>query len=368
MFNHSSLLPQVHVKEDTQLIDPKLWNLSFNLESGLLHFTDYASSSFQHRNELASTHGYSLLPSKFAAIVRPKYETSVIQSSVAHQRSVSTECRTIPTGRKIVQSRRANNASYSCRKKLSHFKSSKHLSGNNTEDNLRSPITGVRIVPLEEFLSPVHTVYSSPISDGMVKPADEQITKKRIQQKDPNRHHQQEHQQREHQRQQQQTNLIREQLSRIPNSIGDYVCRLCTKWFPDALALADHRCPRMTCLAYPCEKCGKMFNCPANRASHQRWHRPRLSQTQEELIRKTSTTNSTSNERQVWSIQSDFVSQNEQISPVHQPANRHSDQVGLVNTSQYGCINTSFRASKAYREEDGKAKRFISFSVEALLA
>ncbi|KAA3678605.1 uncharacterized protein DEA37_0008243 [Paragonimus westermani] len=100
-------------------------------------------------------------------------------------------------------------------------------------------------------------IHPIPLSSDMVKPADEQTAKKRTQQKVPNNRHPKEHQQWEQQRQQQQTNLIREQLSRIPNRIGDYVCRLCTKWFPDALALADHRCPRMTCLAYPCEKCGK---------------------------------------------------------------------------------------------------------------
>ncbi|KAF7259532.1 hypothetical protein EG68_02733 [Paragonimus skrjabini miyazakii] len=366
MFNHSSLSSQVHVGEDTQLINPKRWSLSFNLESRFLHFTDYASNDFQQKNDLTSTYELPFLPSKFASVVRPKCEALIIPSGSVQKRPVSRECRTIPTSGKITQPRRTNITSHSRIRKLSHFKPSKSLPDNNTEDNLSSPITGVRIVPLEEFLSPMHTAYSSPISSGIVKPADEQTVKKRMQQRLPNRHHH--HQQRDQHRQQQQTNLIREQLSRIPNRIGDYVCRLCTKWFPDALALADHRCPRMTCLAYPCEKCGKMFNCPANRASHQRWHRPRLSQTQEEPFRKISTTSSTSNGRQVWSLHTDFVSSDQQASLLHQSVTRLGEQVSLVNTSQYGCINASFRASKTYREEDGKAKRLHSFSVEALLA
>ncbi|KAF5400557.1 hypothetical protein PHET_06307 [Paragonimus heterotremus] len=366
MSSHSSLSSHMHVGEDTELIDPKLWSLSFNLESRFLHLTDYISKHFQQKNDLTSTYELSFLPSKFASVVRPKYEALVIPSGSAQQRSVSTECRTIPTSRKTKNPRRTNIASHSSRKKLSHFKPSKCLPDNNTEDNLSSPITGVRIVPLEEFLSPMRTAYSSPKSSGVVKPADEQTVKKPVQQRLPNRHHH--HQQREQHRQQQQTNLIREQLSRIPNRIGEYVCRLCTKWFPDALALADHRCPRMTCLAYPCEKCGKMFNCPANRASHQRWHRLRLPQNQEEPSSKTPTTSSTSNGGQVWSINSDFAYPDQQASLVHQPVTRLGEQVSLMNTSQYGCINASFRASKTYREEDGKARRLNSFSVEALLA
>ncbi|TNN14939.1 Insulinoma-associated protein [Schistosoma japonicum] len=65
-------------------------------------------------------------------------------------------------------------------------------------------------------------------------------------------------------------------LAEIPNHIGEYTCQLCFHWFPDAFSLAEHPCSCMASLAYPCEICGKVFNCPANLASHQRWHKPRI--------------------------------------------------------------------------------------------
>ncbi|XP_018648393.1 insulinoma-associated protein (ia-1)-related [Schistosoma mansoni] len=65
-------------------------------------------------------------------------------------------------------------------------------------------------------------------------------------------------------------------LAEIPNHIGEYICQLCFQWFPDAFCLAEHPCSCMASLAYACEICGKVFNCPANLASHQRWHKPRI--------------------------------------------------------------------------------------------
>ena len=65
------------------------------------------------------------------------------------------------------------------------------------------------------------------------------------------------------------------QLSSIENRIGDFLCRLCRSVFDDAFALALHSCPRMQHVEYPCPECDKVFNCPANLASHRRWHRPR---------------------------------------------------------------------------------------------
>ena len=65
------------------------------------------------------------------------------------------------------------------------------------------------------------------------------------------------------------------QLANIENRIGDFVCRLCRSPFVDAFDLALHSCPRMQHVEYPCPECDKVFNCPANLASHRRWHRPR---------------------------------------------------------------------------------------------
>ncbi|CAH8564154.1 unnamed protein product [Dicrocoelium dendriticum] len=64
-------------------------------------------------------------------------------------------------------------------------------------------------------------------------------------------------------------------LEKIPNLLGDYVCRLCGVLFRDAYTLAGHRCPHIAHMDYRCPECSKIFNCPANLASHRRWHKPR---------------------------------------------------------------------------------------------
>ncbi|XP_067943323.1 transcription factor egl-46-like [Watersipora subatra] len=64
-------------------------------------------------------------------------------------------------------------------------------------------------------------------------------------------------------------------LSRIQNVIGDYVCRLCETKFADVYHLAEHRCPSIIYIDYKCPECFKAFSCPANLASHRRWHKPK---------------------------------------------------------------------------------------------
>ncbi|KAF8567412.1 hypothetical protein P879_04676 [Paragonimus westermani] len=184
---------------------------------------------------------------------------------------------------------------------------------------------------------------------------------------------------------------VRARLARIPNLLGPYNCRLCGQEFEDAFKLAGHRCPCIAHTDYRCPECEKVFNCPANLASHRRWHKPKSAGTNmmrsastnqlNSLLRKsrqhhfsktsfTQTGNHLTKYQDAGQLQPGLMESNSDISfgnPYLQQAKQASEATldGVTVTVKGGCKPCP---SSTANEAGKRTKTGLhSFSVEAIL-
>lgn len=159
------------------------------------------------------------------------------------------------------------------------------------------------------------------------------------------------------------TEEAKAEIAAIVNVIGDYVCKLCRKTFEDAFELARHRCSCIVLLEYRCPECGKRFNCPANLASHRRWHKPRPHGKGAASAKASTTAASSTGKYSCTDCKKTFkrLAYLKKHQQTHQNTNQVVQSMQVIEDTHNSHSNTSFYSSA---EEQRRAVDEESASVE----
>ncbi|CAD7093809.1 unnamed protein product [Hermetia illucens] len=143
------------------------------------------------------------------------------------------------------------------------------------------------------------------------------------------------------------TEEAKAELAIIKNVIGAYVCKLCRIEFDDAFGLARHRCSCIVLLEYRCPECGKRFNCPANLASHRRWHKPK-----DEVLRKQNENNENEPQHRCMECGKSFKRQ--AYLRKHMLTHK-KDNVSPAISSEHNSVQSSRSSLLTYRTDDSNS-------------
>ncbi|XP_030628738.1 insulinoma-associated protein 1a [Chanos chanos] len=134
--------------------------------------------------------------------------------------------------------------------------------------------------------------------------------------------------------------------------LGEFICQLCREAYADPFALAQHKCSRIVRVEYRCPECDKVFSCPANLASHRRWHKPKP-----QNATALSNTNSESNK---ISASDKSVSEDFKEARVELASDRDTPSPGLSESGSEDGLYDCHHCAKKFKRQAYLRKHILS--------